>query len=792
MINIRALIFMSKTIKIIGIIIGLIFVLLIAGILLLPKLLNTDTFKQQITQQVEHYTGQKLTIEGDVKLSLFPWLSVDTGAISLSQPVGITSKLIPENKPLLQISSAKIGIKLFPLLQNKYELSKIELTQPQLYFITAKDGSTSLTGITSNKPANNSKGLPTAPKATTDTLPATDKASALGAIALSGISIINGELITEDQAKNTLHSLSQLNIDAGDILSLKPTPVKITAQVSINNNTDATNTANKNIETFSIDIQSQVSHSADLATLTLQQVLASISEVGNSASLRKLNATVDQLSFNQKTQALDIQKLNLTASDGKLSPQISIPAITLSLNDYATPIIAFNIEEKTLAFTARGEISVKDWDKDALFKGQINSEIFSPTKILNFLQIKYQPTDKNVLTTSKFSTEFNGSLHGFALHNINFLLDDSTLLGDASIINFINPQYIFDLNLNQINVDRYTPPSDKSDNKSSQQNAAAGLAIIAPFPLFKNIHANGIFRVTTLQVSGAKLSNIIVDIKSKDKTVIIRPKADLYDGKMDSTITYTDNGNTSTLRVENNLQDVNFGPLLKDTNVSDKISGKGTAKTDIVFIEKNAQQTNKGTIVVSVLDGALKDIDVKKILDDVQNKIDSFRGKAIKPETDSEAETRFAQMSATLNLNDNVITNDDLSIKAPAFRIGGKGQINLIPQTLDYATSVIVVNTNEGQGGKNRDDLKGLTIPVRFYGDINNPQYQIDVATLLKANAAQEIADKKDELRQKAAEKLGLIKKGDPATDNNSEISKEDLEKQLKEKAVEQLFKKLF
>jgi AsmA protein len=784
---------MSKTIKIISIIIGLVIVLLVAGILLLPKLLNTDTFKQQITQQVERYTGQTLTIEGDVKLSLFPWLSVNTGPISLSQPAGLSSKLTQDNKPLLKISSAKIGIKLFPLLQNKYELSKIELNQPQVYFITAKDGSTSLTGISSNKSSSTSKNASTASPSATNTLPAKDSASTLGAIVLSGIAIIDGEFIIEDQAKKTLHTLSQLNIEAGDILSLKPTPVKITALASINNNTDDTNTANTNMETFSIDIQSQVSHSADLATLTLQQVNASISEVGNAKSLRKLNATLDKLSFNQKTQALDIQMFNLTADDGKLSPQISIPSLALSLNEYATPIIAFNIEEKTLALKAFGEISVKDWDKDALIKGKIVSENFSPKKILDFLQIKYEPRDKGVLTSSKLSTEFNGSVFGFALHNINFKLDDSTLIGDASIINFIDPQYMFDLNLNQINVDRYSPQSNQAEDKTkdSQQNAAAGLAIIAPLPLFKNIHANGMFRVTSLQASGTKLSNIVVDIKSKDKAVIIKPKADLYDGKMDGTITFNDNGNTSTLRVENNLQNVNFGPLLQDANVTDKVSGKGTVKTDIMFIEKNAQQTNKGTIVVSILDGALKDIDVKKILDDVQNKIDSFRGKAIKQETAIASETRFAQMSATLNLNDNVITNDDLNIKAPAFRIGGKGEINLVPQTLDYETLINVVNTNEGQGGKNSNDLKGLTIPVRFYGDINNPQYQIDVAALLKANANQEIADKKDELRQKAAEKLGLIKKGNATTDN-SEISKEEFEKQLKEKAVEELFKKLF
>jgi AsmA protein len=782
---------MNKTIKTISIVAGLVIVLLVSGILLLPKLLNTDIFKQQISQQVERYTGRTLTIAGDVELSLFPWLSVHTGTLSLSQPAGVASKNTQGNQPLLQITSAKIGVKFFPLLQNKFELSKIELNQPQLYFITAKDGSTSLSGV---KVVNNSQNtLPTS-QSSANTLSLSDNTSALGAIALSGISIINGEFTVENQAEKTQYTLSQLNIEAGDILSINPTPVKITALASVNSNTDNANTGHNNIDTFTIDIQSQISHSADLFTTTLQQVIASISEVSISPSVRTLNSMIDKLSFNQKTQVLDIQKLKLTVGDGKLSPELSIPSLVLSLKDYASPVIEFFLEEKALAFKARGEISVKDWDKEALIKGAIISENFSPKKVLDFLEIEYEPSDKNVLAASNFSSEFNGSAHGLAVHNIKFILDESTLLGDASLINFTDPHYMFDLSLDHINVDRYNPKGDEvaGGANNSQKNTAAGLAIIAPLPLFKNVQANGIFRVSQLHASGVKLSNIVVDVTSKNKGLVIMSKADLYDGKMDGVITFNGKGNTSILRVENTLQNVNFGPLLKDTNMTEKISGKGTAKTDITLIDKNGHQTNSGSIVVSVVDGALKDIDIKQKLDDVQIKIDSLRGKSIQQDASAVSETRFAQMNATLNLKDNIISNDDLSIKAPAFRIGGKGKINLIPQTIDYATSVIVVNTNEGQGGKNSTDLKGLTIPVHFYGDLKNPQYQIDFAALLKENAKREIAGKKDELRQKAAEKLGLIKKDDSAADNNGEISKEEFQKQLTEKVIEKLFEKLF
>jgi AsmA protein len=790
---------MSKTIKTISILVSVSIALAFAAILLLPQLLNTDTFKQQLTQQVERHTGRSLTITGDVKLSLFPWLSVHIGALSLSQPAGITPKNTPFDKPLLQIASAKIGVKLFSLLKNKFQFSKIELNQPQLHFIMTKDGSTSLTGITNNKssqikPSINSLRIPS----TTKSFPRSDKASTLAAIAISGVSIINGELIIEDQAKQTLYKLTELNIEATDLLSLNLTPVKITALVSVNSNTDR---GALDFETFKIELQSQVSYSAELLAVTLQQVTASIAEISNSQSTRTLNATLNKLSFSQKTQVLDIEQLNLAVNNGQLSPELSIAsaAVTLdgSLNNYTTPMIAFKLAEKTLALKASGEISVKDWNKEPLIKGHIASDIFSPKKIINILKIDYEATDKKALNISKFSSGFNASTHGLALHNIKLTLDDSYLEGDLSLMNFQDPHYMFDLDLDQINVDRYTPKSDDpsseaSSKKSSQQNAAAGLAIIAPLPLFKNISANGVFRTTNLQASGAQLSNIVVDVKSKNKEVIIKPKANLYDGEMHGTITFRDTGDESTLRIENNLQNVNFGSLLKDTNVTEKITGQGSAKTDLLFIEKNGQQTNTGTSVLTLLNGALKDIDIKKILDDAQNNIDALRGKTIKQATAEESETSFAQINATLHLKNNVITNNDLSIKAPAFRIGGKGEINLTPQTLDYVTSITVVNTNEGQGGKNRSDLKGLSIPVRFYGPLKSPQYKIDFRALLKENSKRELAAEKDKLLLNAAEKLGLTVKGGEGSGDKAESSQKDLEKKLKEKVIDELFKKLF
>jgi AsmA protein len=107
---------------------------------------------------------------------------------------------------------------------------------------------------------------------------------------------------------------------------------------------------------------------------------------------------------------------------------------------------------------------------------------------------------------------------------------------------------------------------------------------------------------------------------------------------------------------------------------------------------------------------------------------------------------------------------------------------------LDYLTSIVIVNTNSGQGGENLNDLKGFTIPVRFTGPLASPKYAVDTKALLKANAGKQLDKKKRELKAAVeAKKIELKEKSD---EKKAEL-KEKATKKLKESG-KKLFDKLF
>ena len=84
----------------------------------------------------------------------------------------------------------------------------------------------------------------------------------------------------------------------------------------------------------------------------------------------------------------------------------------------------------------------------------------------------------------------------------------------------------------------------------------------------------------------------------------------------------------------------------------------------------------------------------------------------------------------------------------PFLRLGGAGDINIGADSMDYLAKATIVNTSGGQGGKDLDSMKGLTVPVRLSGSFDALKYNIDYAAMVSESAKQQI-------QQKVQEQLG-------------------------------------
>ena len=99
-------------------------------ILSLPK----DFVRDEIVAQVNAKTGRELTIAGPASFRLYPSIGFSLADVSLSAPAGMAGK------PLVQMASLDVSVRLLPLLKREVAIERLVLKKPVFELYADKDG----------------------------------------------------------------------------------------------------------------------------------------------------------------------------------------------------------------------------------------------------------------------------------------------------------------------------------------------------------------------------------------------------------------------------------------------------------------------------------------------------------------------------------------------------------------------------------------------------------------------------------------------------------------------------
>jgi AsmA protein len=306
-------------------------------------------------------------------------------------------------------------------------------------------------------------------------------------------------------------------------------------------------------------------------------------------------------------------------------------------------------------------------------------------------------------------------------------LDESTIKGKASMARSKVAAYDFDLNIDKLNLDRYLASSEKKkDEPAKKDEPSKKPETDAPVDLsgLKGLNAKGRVEIGALQVQGLKLAALKTEIRAADGRAEIGPhSANLYEGTLTGSLAL--DGNANRVAVKETLSNIAIGPLLRDFAQKDRLEGKGNLTLDVNAAGKTVNAMKSalaGTAKVNLRDGAIKGVDIGAII----NKARSALGSQSAQAADGKEKTEFSELSATFVIKNGVAHNEDLDVKAPLFRITGAGDIDIAKSTINYVAKAAVVATTQGQGGKERGDLTGLTVPVKLSGPLDGMKYEVD------------------------------------------------------------------
>jgi AsmA protein len=323
---------------------------------------------------------------------------------------------------------------------------------------------------------------------------------------------------------------------------------------------------------------------------------------------------------------------------------------------------------------------------------------------------------------------------------------DTGFKARLGIAGFATPAISFDVEADQVDVDRYLSPAPAG---AKPKPGAAGPEQRFDLSGLRALRADGALKIGAFKAMNVKASNVRLAVKAAGGRVVLDPvTADFYQGKLASAITINAAPATPAFAVRHRFNGINIGPLVKDLADSDIQEGKGDVTADVTTQGNAVSELKKalaGSASVKLADGALKGIDIAGSIRKAKAQLGALRGEQAQA-ADSTQRTDFSELTATFKIANGVARNSDLEMKSPLLRVAGEGEINIGADSLNYLVKASVVGTTKGQGGRELEELHGVTIPVRVSGPLASPSYKLDFGKAATDTAKQRVTD---ELRKR-------------------------------------------
>ncbi|MEO8331790.1 MAG: AsmA family protein, partial [Gallionella sp.] len=522
---------------------------------------DANNFKSEIIQFVKERTQRDLVLQGDIKVTFFPKLGLDSGKLSLSQRNSA--------REFASISNARLYIAWLPLLKRQLVFDHVVIDGIHANVIRLKDGSTNF-----------------------DDLLISDEHLAPLTFDIDSVRITDSSINWQDELEEQRVSLHDLKLDTGRLADATPsnltanfrldsekahisTKVQLKSRLFFDRKTGRYEFADLEgklegdagpVDHLAVDFRASLDSYPAQRTLTTEELV--ISATGKYGQR--------DLAFHLAIPVLKISSNTYSGSqlalDANLSHSNEISTVTLLLPAFEAANRIFNTEQLNAEFDfKRGEGSLHGVLNSPL---SINLEPAAPKiKLGDFTLVL---TGNHPLLSGEITANTTGNLQlDYGAQNAKLSLvaklDQSRIMANLALNDFLHPAYSVEVNANRLDLDHYLA-SDWSAHilNDSMTFDSAGL---------KDMMLHGTLRVGELKADKFKLSKLAADIKIDKAMLTISPlTAHLYGGALTGSVSVTAN-ETPVISVKQNLRGVQMGALLADKDKPDTDDGgaPGTA-----------------------------------------------------------------------------------------------------------------------------------------------------------------------------------------------------------------------
>ncbi len=710
-------------------------ILLLAGLAIyLTQFFDANQYKPQILDAARN-AGVPLEINGELNVAVFPRIGLNINDVVVKLPDTTDTTLAAVNQ-------VAVSVKVMPLLSGSVEVDRIVVDSLQADLIVDNSGvgnwqalireSTETASPADNNPQENQG---------TDS---TQKAG-LPNIEIGGIDITHARLTYTDQQQNVRFAVNDLNFTSDNIQLGESFPISFSTQVeSSNPELDATLQLSASV---TADLEKELFR---LNALDLQLNAKSPLIPGNNA---QLNLQADaQADLQQDRAQFNASKLSVNGIDITLSSQI---------------------ERLTTAPNIKGNLQISQFNlKETLAQ----LEILLP-----------EMARQDAMHALALSADFEASKEAAAIKNLLITLDDTQVKGSASV-KLANQAVTAQLDIDKLNADHYLPPvKEKADDVAETDEAPAEATPetdLLPVELIKSLNADARINLNQLTIKKLNITDIQLAVTAKDGLVdLSKANAKLYEGSITNSAQLDVRPTPLTLNIKHATSGVQITPILAQMVEFEDVTGAVNANADF------RTRTNRISTLMSNLNGHVdfNIINGAFLGTNLAKEMCSVLGNAKKAQWS--ANTDFTSLKGSMDFQNGVGQNKDMTIATPGILLTGYGNLNLPEETFAYNMGAQITDAND-EACTVKSNLKAVRWPVACNGSYGTP-FAIDCG--LDSSAIGDTLGKIAKTEAKAAlnaEKARLKAKADAEKDRieaELKAEKEAARKRLEEKAKEKL-----
>jgi len=675
---------MSRTLKILGILVATAVAVAIFAAIVFVLVFDPNDYKDTISEGVKEATGRELVIEGDLHLSLFPWLAIEMGKTELGNAPGF------DDTPFASFESARLSVRVMPLLlQRQVVVGTAALDSLRVNLQVRKDGTGNWEDLGE---AGEAQPGPAEPQP--------DGASAT--IDIASVAVTDAALTYSDASTGDRFEVTDLSLTSGRIAAGEPVPLEGGFAFKL----DPAGLSGQ------VDMGVVVAFDTDAATVAVSDLDAE----GRVDGVAEVPATI-----RFRAPAIRLQTEAQTADLGEIRLQLMSVDLTADVEPFS-------------------------YAGDPQPAATISIAAFSPRTLMQELAIEMPPTaDPDVLDKLIVDAKAKVGANAITLSDLRLVLDDTTFTGRLSVPKSADGTFELDLAGDSIDVARYmAPPSEAAAaDESASETVEIPVELIRALNARGNLSIASaslgkiLFEKVTLGVNSAN-----------GKLRIHPIAADFFDGGYRGDVQIDASGKVPSIAVNENIANVSLRPMVKAMydvdNVTGTVNGNfrlGGSGADMDAIRRDLD----GSLSVELLDGAWEGTDVWYELRKARALIkgEPAPKAPATPRTQFSSMVASGKVTDGVMQNDDFFAQlpfMQLSGKGSVNFVEATVDYTATGRFLEKPEFITAVSEEE------LDDFTKAVIPFRITGPLADPDIKPDVEEMLKDRAEKEakkaIADK--------------------------------------------------